>query len=182
MCRQPAERCSAGPLRARSAALEPRPRVQFGACSGAARDGIVSLAWRCVWLPGRAAARQRLPLPGPAVPGPGPDILYRPTAGRRSFENRGIWRAKPILVSGASAYREGEFLYQDFLYDDHGAHRRSSRDPGDPRVSGDTFSAPNGTYTYPTAPAYADNAADLVELRVKPLAERDRLPAHPQHA
>src|SRR5439155_4258101 len=28
---------------------------------------------------------------------------------------------------------------------------------------------PNGTYTYPTKKAYAGNAADLVELRVKPL-------------
>jgi hypothetical protein len=29
---------------------------------------------------------------------------------------------------------------------------------------------PNGTYTYPTGPGYAGNAADLVEFRVKPLA------------
>ena len=75
----------------------------------------------------------------------------------------------PILISGASAYRQGEFLYQDFLYDDHGAHG-GSRDPGDPRTGEDSFSAPNGTYTYPTNPVYANNAADLVELRVKPLA------------
>ena len=34
---------------------------------------------------------------------------------------------------------------------------------------GDLFSKPNGTYTYPTGPGYANNAADLVELRVKPL-------------
>ncbi len=100
---------------------------------------------------------------------PGPDILYRPATRAPQLQNRGIWRADPILVSGASAYRDGEFLYQDYLYDDHGA-KAISRDPGDPRVSGDSFSAPNGTYTYPTAPAYADNAADLVELRVKPLA------------
>ncbi|MEA2480647.1 MAG: hypothetical protein QOJ07_2569, partial [Thermoleophilaceae bacterium] len=66
-------------------------------------------------------------------------------------------------------YRDGEFLYQDFLYDDHGA--RFSRDPSDPRTSGDTFSQPNGTYTYPTNPAYAGNAADIVELRAKPLAD-----------
>ena len=29
-------------------------------------------------------------------------------------------------------------------------------------TTGDTFSKPNGTYTYPTDPAYAHNAADLV--------------------
>jgi C-terminal binding-module, SLH-like, of glucodextranase len=78
-------------------------------------------------------------------------------------------------VSGTSAYRKGEFLYQDFLYDDHGA-RGSSRDPNDPREApgghpedGDVFAQPNGTYTYPTARKYANNAADLVEFRVKPL-------------
>jgi dienelactone hydrolase len=105
---------------------------------------------------------------GPA-PRPGPDMLYRQPAHAAQLQNRGIWHAKPILVSGASAYRGGEFLYQDYLYDDHGA-KGDSRDPGDPRVSGDSFSAPNGTYTYPTGPDYANNAADLVELRVKPLA------------
>ncbi len=81
-----------------------------------------------------------------------------------------MWQAKPTLVSGTSAYRHGEFLYQDYLYDDHGA-RGTRRDSGDPRSSGDSFSPPNGTYTYPTDPAYAGNAADLVELRAKPLAK-----------
>jgi Putative esterase/C-terminal binding-module, SLH-like, of glucodextranase len=112
---------------------------------------------------------------GPA-PRPGPSILYRKPASSPQLANRGIWHAKPILVSGTSAYRKGEFLYQDFLYDDHGA-RGSSRDPGDPREApgghpedGDVFAQPNGTYTYPTARKYGNNAADLVEFRVKPLA------------
>ena len=97
------------------------------------------------------------------------------------LENTGVWRAKPILVSGASAYRDGEFLYQDFLYDDHGP--RGRRDPGDPRLNtSEVAAAPNGTYTYPTDPVYAGNAADIVELRVKPLRSRDCLPAHAQHA
>jgi predicted esterase len=102
-------------------------------------------------------------------PRPGPDILYAPPAGAPQLTNSGIWHAQPILVSGASAYRDGEFVYQDYLYDDHGANG-TVPDPSDPRLSGDTFSMPNGTYTYPTDPAYAGNAADLVELRVKPTA------------
>jgi Putative esterase/C-terminal binding-module, SLH-like, of glucodextranase len=118
---------------------------------------------------GGAAAAGGSLYQGPA-PRPGPDILYQPLAKAPQLENSGIWHANPILVSGSSAYRNGEFLYQDFLYDDHGA-RGQSRDPGDPRAGGDTFSLPNGTYTYPTDPAYASNAADLVELRVKPLAQ-----------
>jgi hypothetical protein len=102
--------------------------------------------------------------PGPR---PGPDILYAPPATAPELTNSGIWHAPPILISGASAYRQGEFLYQDYIYDDHGANG-GVPDPGDPRTSGDTFSMPNGTYTYPTNPAYAGNAADFVELRVKP--------------
>ena len=78
-----------------------------------------------------------------------------------------MWRAAPILISGAEAYRDHEFLYQGFLYDDHGAHQQL--DPSDPRISTATFSQPNGTYTYPANPAYANNAADLVEFRVRPL-------------
>jgi C-terminal binding-module, SLH-like, of glucodextranase len=102
-------------------------------------------------------------------PRPGPGILYRSLAVAPQLTNGGIWHAPPILVSGATAYRDGEFLYQDFLYDDHGAH--STPDPADPRATseGDLFSKPNGTYTYPTGPGYANDAADLVEFRVKPM-------------
>ncbi|MEA2448800.1 MAG: hypothetical protein QOG63_732 [Thermoleophilaceae bacterium] len=103
---------------------------------------------------------------GPA-PRPGPDLLYRQPATSPQLTNKGVWKAKPILVSGSVAYRRGEFLYQDYLYDDTGA--RGTVDPGDPRAAGNLFSKPNGTYTYPTDPRYANNAADLVELRVKAL-------------
>ncbi len=99
---------------------------------------------------------------------PGPAILYKRIKTAPQLTNAGVWRAKPILISGASAYRDGEFLYQDYLYDDLGA--KADPQPGDPRRSTSVFSTPSGTYTYPTAPAYASNAADLVELRVKPLA------------
>src|SRR4051812_2455547 len=81
------------------------------------------------------------------VPEGGPAVLHWPPATSLALENTGIWHAQPILVSGASAYRGGEFLYQDFLYDDHG----------------------DGAATYPSGPGYAGNAADLVELRVRPL-------------
>jgi hypothetical protein len=116
-------------------------------------------------LPAGASASSLYHGPGPR---PGPDILYRKPARSPQLANHGIWNAPPILISGAGAYRRGEFLYQDYLYDDHGA-QGTGRDPNDPRVSGDSFSAPNGTYTYPTDKAYANNAADLVELRAKPL-------------
>jgi hypothetical protein len=99
-------------------------------------------------------------------PRPGPDVLYETPKTAPQLRNAGIWEAKPLLVSGASAYRKGEFLYQDFLYDDTGA--RGTADPNDPRA-GATFARWDGTYDYPTADAYVENLADLVELRAKAL-------------
>jgi hypothetical protein len=118
----------------------------------------------------RAGADSLYSGPGPK---PGPAALYKKPVTAPQLENAGPFRAAPILVSGAGAYRKGEFLYQDFLYDDHGA-QGTARDAQDPRLAGslgaDSFSTPNGTYTYPSDPAYRNNAADLVELRVKPMA------------
>ncbi|HXB15443.1 MAG TPA: hypothetical protein VNV44_06830 [Solirubrobacteraceae bacterium] len=126
-----------------------------------------------------AAAKKAPPSLPPAegkAPRPGPSILYAPPAPAPQLENApgSTWKAAPILVSGASAYRKGEFLYQGYLYDDHGA--KEVVDPTNPMISpggdssgGDTFSEPDGTYTYPTGPGYDENAANLVELRAKPL-------------
>jgi hypothetical protein len=98
---------------------------------------------------------------------PGPDALYAPPPEDvPQLENATPWVAEPILVSGAQAYRDGEWLYQDFLHDDHGA--AGARDPTDPfGIEAHLFSPTAGTLTYPTDPVYAHNAADLVELRVK---------------
>ena len=115
-------------------------------------------------LPASASAASLTGGPGPK---PGPEILYAKRPAAPQLSNRKPWRARPILVSGASAYRRGEFLYQDYLYDDTGA--RLSSDPRDPRSPSNLFSEQNGTYLYPSAPEYANNAADLVEFRVKPL-------------
>ena len=116
-------------------------------------------------VPAAAEAAKSSLYSGPP-PRPGPDALYAPPKTAPQLRNAGIWEAKPLLVSGASAYRKGEFLYQDFLYDDSGA--RGTAGSNNPR-SGATFARWNGTYAYPTAPAYAQNVADLVELRVKAL-------------
>ena len=48
--------------------------------------------------------------------------------------------------------------------------RASSRTRPTRAAPATLFSKPNGTYTYPTDAAYANNAADFVELRVRPLA------------
>src|SRR5207244_3397605 len=101
---------------------------------------------------------------------PGPDLLYAGAPRAPQLENVPPWTAPPILVSGAEAYRDGEFLYQDFLYDDRGA--TGQRDPTDPFSDVEQmFSPEHGTLTYPTDSVFANNGADLVELRVKPLAD-----------
>ncbi|MFL5886097.1 MAG: hypothetical protein ACJ77M_13590, partial [Thermoleophilaceae bacterium] len=130
---------------------------------------------RCLACAGAIAAFAAAPAGAsslPSVPSgarPGPDILYAPAVDAPQLQNTGPWRAPPILVSGAEAYRDHEFLYQDYLYDDHGADE--TEDPNDPFSEVEQlFSPKHGTLDYPDDPVYANNAADLVELRVKPLA------------
>jgi hypothetical protein len=108
-------------------------------------------------------------------PRPGPEVLYQPLAQSPQLENapKSPWHAKPILISGASAYRTGEFVYQGYLYDDHGAKevedpKNPMNSPGGDPSGGDLFSKPNGTYDYPSGPEYDENAANLIELRVRP--------------
>lgn len=101
-----------------------------------------------------AGVSPSLPPKHGSAPRPGPDVLYEPLAQAPQLENapRSGWHAAPILVSGASAYRKGEFVYQGYVYDDHGA--KEVTDPTNPMISpggdpsgGDTFSEPDGTYT-----------------------------------
>ena len=109
-------------------------------------------------------------LPGDSTPRPGPEILYAPAPPAPQLQNTGVWQAAPILVSGATAYRCGEFLYQDWLFDDRGA--AGAPDPADPfSPVSYLFSPKAGTLTYPTDPVFANNAADLVELRMRLLPD-----------
>src|ERR1700756_1249378 len=84
-------------------------------------------------LPGAAAAKSSsLPKKEGTGPRPGPEALYQAPAKSPQLENapHGPWHAKPILISGASAYRKGEFVYQGNIYDDHGA--KEVTDPKNP--------------------------------------------------
>lgn len=91
---------------------------------------------------------------------PGPDVLYEPPPAAPLLQNRDPrFAAEPLLVSGTDAYVDGEYLYQDFLYDDCGANANGAGQ--------DSQSACAGDITYPTDTArYGGNAADLVEFRV----------------
>jgi hypothetical protein len=143
---------------------------------------LCALALGCMafaLLPGTAAASSSsLPKKEGTGPRPGPEVLYEPLATSPQLENapHSPWHAKPILISGASAYRKGEFVYQGYLYDDHGAKevtdpKNPMHSPGGDASGGDLFSDPDGTYDYPSGPGYDENAANLIELRVKPSAK-----------
>src|SRR6267142_5736276 len=106
-----------------------------------------------------AAGNPSLPAKQGSAPRPGPDVLYQPLAQAAQLENAPLsgWHAAPILVSGASAYRKGEFVYQGYVYDDHGAKEVTDptnpmHSPGGDSSGGDLFSAPDGTYDYPSGP------------------------------
>src|SRR4051794_20625505 len=92
---------------------------------------------------------------------PGPPLLYAKAPRVPQLEVQAPFRARPLLVSGTDAYRDGEYLYQDYLYDDHGADTGASVSL--PGVDG--FSPASGDVPYPAQARYANNAADLVELR-----------------
>jgi len=101
---------------------------------------------------------------------PGPPLLYErpPLAPQLSVQDP--FAAEPLLVSGTDAYRQGEYLYQDYLFDDRGADTvpgsGSRSAPGS-----DIAASTAGDVLYPTAKRYARNAADIVELRIRLTAD-----------
>jgi hypothetical protein len=101
---------------------------------------------------------------------PGPPLLYAPPADAPPLSVQAPFAAPPLLVSGTDALRGGEYLYQDYLFDDRGADTvplsGSRAGPGD-----DIASPTAGDVLYPTAERFAGNAADIVELRIKPTPE-----------
>jgi hypothetical protein len=93
---------------------------------------------------------------------PGPDVLYAPAPELPQLQHHHPrFRAAPLLVSGHEAYVDGEYLYQDHLFDDYGADSDGS--------TSSSLAANAGDLTYPTdRDRYGGNAADLVELRIAP--------------
>ena len=77
------------------------------------------------------------------------------------------FRAAPLLVSGTDAYRNGEYLYQDYLLDDRGADTVPGAGSSAQWASQPLFSPTAGDVLYPSDPRFRGEAADLVELRLK---------------
>ncbi|WP_254839470.1 prolyl oligopeptidase family serine peptidase [Natronomonas marina] len=106
-------------------------------------------------------------------PRPGPDALYGDNPTPPQLENGFGWDADPLLVAGHDAYVDGEYLYQDYVYDDHGADTRSVFDQQpEGHTMGGFYSRATGDYRYPSDPdRYGYNAADLLEFRARPTDE-----------
>jgi hypothetical protein len=91
---------------------------------------------------------------------PGPAVLYADAPRAPQLENRDPrFRAEPLLVSATEAYVDGEYLHQDYLFDDYGADTDDSR--------GGSLSERSGDIDYPADEVYAGNA-DIVEVRIAP--------------
>lgn len=91
------------------------------------------------------------------------------------------WRAEPAMVSNAGVYRSHEFVYQDYLYDDHGANTDGRdrfdaplgtpgpdpSDPVNPRMSPAPLVNWAGDFMYASPDgAIIATVADLIEFRV----------------
>lgn len=101
------------------------------------------------------------PEPKAAGPLPGPAVLHADPPRAPQLENTGVWRAEPTRMCHTSAYRDGEYVHQGCVYDDLGGGVQY-------RWFFDTLQR---NYTYPEAAAYRRNAADIVEVRIRPLAD-----------
>ncbi len=90
------------------------------------------------------------------------------------------WTAKSAMISNVGVYRGGEYVYSDYLYDDHGPNTDgidhtdapfgaslNPEDPTNPRLgsSGGQIRYA-GDFFYGAAGNHYDNVADLLEMRV----------------
>src|SRR3954454_54188 len=103
------------------------------------------------------------------------------TAATAAQADARTWKAEPAWISNVGVYRQHEFVYQDYLYDDHGSNTNGLdrtdapfgaagpdlQAPTDPRMSPAPLINWAGDFTYPSSDAsHIDNVADLTEFRV----------------
>lgn len=123
---------------------------------------------------------------GPGAARPGPDLLYRTPPTDPGTAPAGRFVRPPTGVSGTTVVADGELVWTGWPYDDHGPDTiplplLNELLGADPSVTDQLFSARTGDLIYPTDPPpehegtdrgrYATNAADLVEVRVRPDAD-----------
>ena len=94
-------------------------------------------------------------------------LLLIGVVGVGSAQAKVLWSRWSPMIGGESGYDRGQFVYQDWLYDDEGADEHvPGSSPNDSKQFGG-LSEPTGTFRYPADPTrYGANAADLDRLRV----------------
>lgn len=73
------------------------------------------------------------------------------------------WTGTPTYLGGTSRYDAGEWIYTDFVFDDYGADTGAW---GQPNVV--SLASTTGDARYPAGDLFRGNAADIVEVRVRP--------------
>lgn len=91
-----------------------------------------------------------------------------------------VWSGQPAMISNVGVYRAHEFIYQDYIYDDHGPNTdgidhtdapfgasADPEDPTNPRLGSSGGQIRHaGDFFYGSSNNYYDNAADLIDFRV----------------
>ncbi len=89
-----------------------------------------------------------------------------------------LFKAAPLMVASHEKYEAGEYVYQDYVFDDFGAETTGGpfntafiTSPATGNATPDAANFRTGDLAYPSNTArFGDNAADLVELRILPRA------------
>src|SRR4051794_21759251 len=91
-------------------------------------------------------------------------VAGAPAAAAKTCDDASSWTGRGPGVGGATAYDHGEYIAEDYIYDDYGAGMGVPRAP-----VGDTDAVPAGSAAYPGVddPRYLNNGADLRELRLR---------------
>jgi hypothetical protein len=85
------------------------------------------------------------------------------SAAHRADGRLSDWRGKATNVSGQTTTSKGEFIYTDWLYDDHGPNLDGQSGQTQYRSA---LAPVLGDYQYPAGAKYSYDAADLREVRV----------------
>jgi hypothetical protein len=105
---------------------------------------------------------------------PGPDLLYAEPPTDPGTAPGGRWRLPATGVSGTTVVADGELVHTGWPFDDHGPDTvpfplAPILIDAEPAVRNTLFSGRTGDLAYPTdRDRFGANAADLVELRVRP--------------
>lgn len=76
------------------------------------------------------------------------------------------WTGRPTLLGGTGRYDAGEWVYNDFVFDDYGADTWAGGQPNLVALAPTT-----GDMRYPDGDDYRDNAADVSEVRVRAVGD-----------